>query len=68
MSRTHQRRVLVEKTQPKDGKKDIEGFDAIVSNVQGVTIGLSVADCVPVLLYDPVHNAVGVVHAGLKLV
>ena len=27
---------------------------------------LCFADCVPVLLYDPVHHAAGVVHAGWK--
>ena len=40
--------------------------DAVVTNDSGVTLLLCYADCVPVLLYDPVHNAAGLVHAGWK--
>ena len=40
--------------------------DAVITNDSGVALMLCYADCVPVLLYDPVHNAVGVVHAGWK--
>lgn len=40
--------------------------DAVVTNDSGVTLLLCYADCVPVLLYDPVHNATGLVHAGWK--
>ena len=40
--------------------------DAIITNDSGVALMLCYADCVPVLLYDPVHNAAGVVHAGWK--
>lgn len=40
--------------------------DALITNDSGVALMLCYADCVPVLLYDPVHNAAGVVHAGWK--
>ena len=40
--------------------------DAVITNDSGVALMLCYADCVPVLLYDPVHNAAGVVHAGWK--
>lgn len=40
--------------------------DAVITNDSGVTLMLCYADCVPVLLYDPVHNAAGLVHAGWK--
>ena len=40
--------------------------DAIITNDRGVPLMLCYADCVPVLLYDPVHHAAGVVHAGWK--
>ncbi|CAH2032273.1 peptidoglycan editing factor PgeF [Trichlorobacter ammonificans] len=38
--------------------------DAIITNQPGIMIGVTVADCVPVLLLDPVKRVIGAVHAG----
>jgi len=38
--------------------------DAILTNVPGIPVGVTVADCVPVFLYAPAARAGGVVHAG----
>ena len=38
--------------------------DALISNTPGLPLGISVADCVPVFLFDPVKRAGGVIHAG----
>jgi len=38
--------------------------DAIVTDQPGVAIGVLTADCVPVLLVDPVKRAIAAVHAG----
>ncbi len=40
--------------------------DAILTDQQGILIGIKVADCVPVLLYDNKKEAVGAVHAGWR--
>jgi YfiH family protein len=40
--------------------------DGIITNQPGVMIGVGVADCVPVLLFDPVKRAVAALHAGWK--
>ncbi len=40
--------------------------DAIVTNQPGILMGVLVADCYPVILYDPKVSAAGVVHAGWK--
>lgn len=42
----------------------IADADAIITNTPGLPIGISVADCVPVALYDPVRGAIGLAHAG----
>ncbi len=38
--------------------------DAILTNQPGLTLMMRFADCVPILLHDPVHKVVGIVHAG----
>ncbi|BDC51881.1 hypothetical protein F183_A41960 [Bryobacterales bacterium F-183] len=40
--------------------------DALVTNVAGTAVSIRTADCVPVLLADPVHHVVAAVHAGWK--
>jgi polyphenol oxidase len=40
--------------------------DALITNVQQVALAVTIADCVPLLLYDPQKRAVGVVHAGWR--
>lgn len=46
--------------------KPIVATDAMHTNVKQVGLLLLVADCVPVLIYDPKHEAIGVVHAGWR--
>lgn len=38
--------------------------DGLITNQPGIPLGISVADCVPLWLYDPVTQSGGVVHAG----
>ncbi|MRS03228.1 peptidoglycan editing factor PgeF, partial [bacterium] len=38
--------------------------DAILTNNPEITLFMRFADCVPILLYDPVRRVIGVVHAG----
>ena len=47
-------------------KNRLEGIDAIISNVPDVIMGISTADCIPVLLYDPVQRAACAIHAGWR--
>lgn len=44
----------------------IPNTDGMVTNVPGICLAVQVADCVPVLLYDPVHRVVASLHAGWK--
>lgn len=45
---------------------DIYGVDAVVTRLHGVAIGVSTADCVPVLLVDSDAGVIGAVHAGWR--
>ena len=42
------------------------GIDAIVTTLPRVCIGVSTADCVPVLLYDEDKSVVAAIHAGWR--
>ena len=44
----------------------IEGVDAVMTDVSRLCIGVSTADCIPILLYDEAHHAVCAVHAGWR--
>jgi YfiH family protein len=41
-------------------------FDALISDLHGVLVGVKTADCVPVLLGDPTTGAFAAIHAGWR--
>ncbi len=43
-----------------------EGFDALITDRPNVFLTITVADCVPILIYDAEKKAVGAAHAGWK--
>lgn len=47
-------------------REELKGVDALVTNVVGIAISVRTADCIPILLYDPVHWAIAAVHAGWR--
>lgn len=44
----------------------IPGTDALITNVPGIFLSVTVADCPPVFLFDPKTNSIGLVHAGWR--
>jgi len=49
-----------------DRGRVIPATDALITDTPGVALMLRFADCLPVLLYDPVRGAIGLAHAGWK--
>ena len=42
------------------------GFDAIITNKENLFVAVTIADCVPVLIYDCHTQAVAAIHAGWR--
>lgn len=48
------------------GGRRFANSDGLITDVPGLALMLRFADCQPILLYDPVHHALGLVHAGWR--
>ncbi len=44
----------------------LDGADALMTDVQGVCIGVSTADCIPILIHDPAGRTCCAVHSGWR--
>jgi YfiH family protein len=44
----------------------LNGVDGLITDLPGICIGVTTADCVPIMFYDSVNNVVGVAHAGWR--
>lgn len=40
--------------------------DALITDKPGIVLSVRTADCLPILIADPVHRAVGAVHSGWR--
>lgn len=59
---THSKNVGIVKSH-----KDIfPETDALITNIPNICIFIRTADCVPILLFDPVKKAVAAIHSGWK--
>ena len=47
-------------------ERDYQSVDAMICNTPNLPLVVFSADCGTVLLYDPVHQAIGAVHAGWR--
>jgi len=57
----HTDRVLILNSDPEP-----EVADAVITNREDVLLGIQVADCVPIVLFDEKKRVVGAVHAGWR--
>jgi YfiH family protein len=49
-----------------DGGRLYPNTDGLVTDTPGIGLFLRFADCQPILLYDPAHHALGLIHAGWR--
>ncbi|MCD7864326.1 MAG: peptidoglycan editing factor PgeF [Lachnospiraceae bacterium] len=47
-------------------KSTLTGIDALITNIPGVTLVATFADCVPLYFVDVKHRAIGLAHSGWK--
>jgi YfiH family protein len=50
----------------RDQVNAVEGTDAMATDTPGICLIVLVADCVPMLFFDPSRRAIGVAHAGWR--
>lgn len=66
VTQVHGTDVLVVDRAPAAAQTFDGGWDALVTDQPGVLLTVRTADCVPVLIHDPVHGIVAAVHAGWR--
>ena len=59
-------RVLKRGEVPQNAHDGRPNADAIVSNEVGLVLAVMVADCVPIVIVDPVRGAAAAIHAGWR--
>ncbi len=68
---THSEKILIIDSDflndSADIKKDkLQGVDAVITNAKNICIGVTTADCVPILLFDRNKKVIAAVHAGWR--
>lgn len=62
MEQVHGKKIKIVGT--ADQGKIILAVDGLITKSRGVVLGVNMADCLPILFYDPVAKLVGIAHAG----
>lgn len=58
--------VAIRKEDLRPGQIEIPSIDATVTDLPGVRLISSHADCLPVYMYDPAKHAIGLAHSGWR--
>ena len=64
MVQTHGNRVVV--VSKKDIGSSIKNCDGLLTNDPETVLKISVADCIPLAIFDPATNSIGLIHAGWR--
>ena len=55
---------IIDRQPPEDF--EVEGFDALITDLPGLGLMVQHADCQAVLVYDPKQRAIGIIHSGWR--
>lgn len=47
-------------------EKILDDVDALITDTHNICLTVRTADCTPILLYDPTHQAIAAIHSGWK--
>ena len=50
----------------KKRQETSNGYDALITQQKNICIGITTADCVPIILYDPQKQVAAAIHAGWR--
>ncbi len=64
MEQVHGGKVKIVKDEDKG--EVIKAVDGLVTDQPGIILGVKVADCMPLLFFDPKKKIIGIAHAGWK--
>jgi len=64
-SQVHGSNVYIVNEKPAEDL-EVNGFDALVTNIGGIGLMIQQADCQAVMLFDPGKKAVGIAHSGWR--
>lgn len=62
----HGRKVLLAPGKNFKNKLRLQEADGVVTNVSHIPLGIRTADCLSIFMYDPDHEAIGLIHAGWR--
>lgn len=69
-NQTHSANITVIKHNSEQGwnslEDAIEDSDALISNQKNIMLTVLTADCVPIILFDPIQQVIATIHAGWK--
>ena len=57
---------IIQVIEPRGLENSPQKADGLVTDKANVTLFMRFADCVPILLFDPIRGVVGIFHAGWK--
>lgn len=57
---------LISKEDITNGNLNFQGIDGFITDIPGIVLKTSHADCCPVYIFDPIRKVVGLAHAGWR--